>query len=276
MPLRFANTRTDRLAVDMTGVTPTSLAGKSLNDIRATSVFHGNRPTPLGELFTITGDAADLFWQFDGNASAVHSLGAEMTDGEIRVAGPIGRHAGERMRGGRIEINGNAGDFLGAEVAGGAIRVRGSAGDHVGAARVGSRRGMTGGTILIDGSAGQGVAARMRRGIIAIAGNAGESLGRDMLAGTILVFGAVGTHVGAGMRRGTIGLFGPVPTLLPTYRLACRGSLPMLALIKRELQAAAFAPPLLEKLTHPVELYHGDLLELGRGEILISAEILKA
>jgi formylmethanofuran dehydrogenase subunit C len=255
----------------MTGATPTSLAGKSLNDIRGTSVFHGNRPTPLGELFTINGDGADLVWQFDGNASAVHSLGAEMTAGEIRVAGSIGRHAGQRMRGGRIEISENAGDFLGAEMAGGAIRVRGNAGDHVGAAPVGASRGMTGGTILIDGAAGQGVAARMRRGLIAIAGNAGESLGRDMLAGTILVFGAAGVHVGAGMRRGTIGLFGPAPTLLPTYRLACRGSLPMLALIQHELQAAAFAPAGIEKLANPVDLHHGDLLELGRGEILISA-----
>jgi formylmethanofuran dehydrogenase subunit C len=271
MPLRFANTRTDRLAVDMTGVTPTSLAGRPLDAIRKTTVFYGNRATPLGELFTITGDPADLVWQFDGNASTVHSLGADMTAGEIRVAGPIGRHAGERMRGGRIEIKGNAGDFLGAEMAGGVIHVHGIAGDHVGAARVGASRGMAGGTILIDGAAGQGVGFRMRRGLIAIAGNVGESLGRDMLAGTILVFGAAGVHVGAGMRRGTIGLFGPRPTLLPTTRLACRGSLPMLALIHRELRAAAFAPPALDKLTHPVELHHGDLLQLGRGEILISA-----
>jgi formylmethanofuran dehydrogenase subunit C len=276
MPLRFANARTDRLAVDMTGVTPTSLAGKSLDVIRGTTVFHGNRPTPLGELFTISGDGADLVWQFDGNASAVHSLGADMTAGEIRVAGPIGRHAGERMRGGRIEIAGNAGDFLGAEMAGGSIRVHGNAGDHVGAARIGSPRGMTGGTILIDGAAGQGVGARIRRGLIAIAGNAGDDLGHDMLAGTILVFGAVGSQCGAGMRRGTIGLFGPPPTPLPTYRLACRGSLPMLALIQRELQAAAFAPAAIEKLTRHVELHHGDFLQSGRGEILISAEILNS
>jgi formylmethanofuran dehydrogenase subunit C len=275
MPLRFANARTERLAVDMTGVTPTSLVGKSLDAIRKTPVFHGNRPTPLGELFTISGDGADLVWQFDGNASIVHSLGAEMMAGEIRVAGSIGRHAGERMRGGRIEIAGNAGDFLGAEMAGGAIRVRGNGGDYVGAARVGCARGMTGGTILVDGATGQGVGVRMRRGLIAIAGNAGESLGRGMLAGTILVFGAVASPCGAGMHRGTIGLFGPAPTLLPTYRLAYRGSLPMLALIRRELQAAAFAPAAIEKLAHPVELHHGDLLQLGRGEILIAAETLK-
>jgi formylmethanofuran dehydrogenase subunit C len=272
MPLRFANTRADRLAIDMTGVTPTSLTGKSLNDIRRTSVLHGNRPTPLGDLFTISGDGADLVWQFDGNASAVHWLGADMTEGKIRVAGSIGRHAGERMRGGHIDVKGNASDFLGAEMVGGAIRVRGNAGNHVGAARVGSPRGMTGGAILIDGSAGQAVGARMRRGLIAVGGDVGESVGRDMLAGTVLVFGAVGVHVGAGMCRGTIGLFGPAPTLLPTFRVACRGSLPMLALIHRELQAAAFAPDSLERLTRPVKLHHGDLLELGRGEILIGVD----
>lgn len=272
MPLRIANKRTDRLPVDMAGVTPTSLAGKSLDEVRRTSVLHGNAPTPLGDLFTFSGDGGDMRWGFEGDTSAVHSLGADMTEGEIYVDGPIGRHAGARMRGGLIAITGNAGDFLGAEMGGGVIRVDGNAGDHVGAGYVGSPRGMTGGTIFIGGNAGHHVGERMRRGMIGVAGSAGDWVGARMLAGSIFVFGHCGQHPGASMRRGTIGLFGPAPpTLLPTFRLACRAPLPMLGLARTQLQREAFAIDAVSRLVEPVALYHGDFLELGRGEILIAS-----
>ena len=69
-----------------------------------------------------------------------------------------------------------------------------------------------------------------------------------------------------------IGLFDPTPpALLPTYRLACRASLPMLGLVARELRRENFAVDRLAQLKEPIALYNGDLLELGRGEILIPA-----
>ena len=73
------------------------------------------------------------------------------------------------------------------------------------------------------------------------------------------------------MRRGTIGLFGsePVP-LLPSFRHACRCRLEILRLIDRLLQTYEFPLPTpLGDTT--VDLYHGDLLEGGRGEILLPA-----
>jgi formylmethanofuran dehydrogenase subunit C len=271
MPLRIANARTDRIAVDFAGVTPESIASRSLDAVRRTPVRHGNRRVELGELFAIDGDPRDRTWRLDGDFSAVHWLGADMAAGEIFVDGPLGRHAGSGMRGGRLEVRGPAGDWLGAEMRGGAIRVRGDAGDFVGAAYAGSPRGMTGGTILVDGCAGRELGGRMRRGLIAAAGDVGDLPGLRMLAGTIVAFGRAGAHPGASMRRGTIGLFGgDPPALLPTFRRACRMALPMLNLIARLLHDEAFARSALARLAQPVDLYHGDLLELGRGEILLA------
>ncbi len=270
MSLRISNAGTDRIAVDLAGVTPESLAALSLDAIRRTSVLHGNRSEELGALFTIEGDAGDMEWQLNGDFSAVHGVGAGMSTGRIVFEGPVGRHAGAQMRGGRLEVQGNAGDWLGAEMRGGLIRVHGSAGDHAGSAYIGSPRGMTGGAILVDGDAGDSVAERMRRGLVAVAGNVGDRLGARMLAGTILVFGRCGALCGAGMRRGTIAVLGPEPpTLLPTFRLACRTSLPMLRLAAAELRRALFAVDRLPRLQLPVDLHHGDILDLGRGEVLV-------
>jgi formylmethanofuran dehydrogenase subunit C len=273
MPLRIANSRTDRIAVDFTGVTPAGLASLSVDGVRKAKVRHGNRDAELGELFEIDGTPSDAAWRLEGDFSAVHALSAGMTAGEIHADGPVGRHAGAGMHGGRIDVRGDAGDWLGAEMHGGVIRVRGSAGDFVGAAYRGSRRGMTGGTILIDGDAGDEVGARMRRGLIAIGGAAGDWFGMRMLAGTILVFGGCGASPGAALRRGTIAILGAdSPPLLPTYRLACRAPLPMLRLVGQQLRGESFAVDRLPRLAQAVELHHGDLLELGRGEILLPGD----
>lgn len=271
MPLVIANSRTDRVAVDFAGVTPDGLAPLSLDGVRKTRVRHGNRDAELGELFQVGGTPGDASWRLAGDFSAVHSLGAGMAAGEIHADGPVGRHAGAAMRGGRIDVRGDAGDWLGAEMQGGVIRVHGDAGDFVGSAYRGGRRGMTGGTILVDGDAGDEVGARMRRGLIAVAGAAGAWLGMRMLGGTILVFGPCGGGPGAAMRRGTIAVLGgEPPLLLPTYRLACRAPLPMLRLVGQQLRRESFAIDRLPRLALPVALHHGDLLELGRGEILLS------
>jgi formylmethanofuran dehydrogenase subunit C len=272
MSLRIANKRTDRLPVDLAGITPEAVAGLSLADVQRLKAPHGNREVELGELFAIDGNPSDAAWRMEGDFSAVHALGAGMTVGEIHVDGHAGRRLGAGMRGGRIDVQGSAGDFAGVEMAGGAIRIRGNAGDHVGAALAGSPRGMTGGVILIDGKVGDHVGELMRRGTIAVAGNACDWLGTRMLAGSIFVFGRCGQPPGASMRRGTIGLFGPEPSaLLPTFRLACRAPLPMLGLVRAELKREAFANDALQRLVEPVELYHGDFLELGRGEVLIAS-----
>ncbi|QDT75422.1 formylmethanofuran dehydrogenase subunit C [Lacipirellula limnantheis] len=271
MTLRLINRVDDQIPIEMPGLTPGLLARLSLDEIRRMPVRRGSREVLLGDLFLVNGDPTDEEWMVAGDCRNVHGMGSGSGSGSIVVLGPIGPRAGFAMRGGRIEICGNAGDWLGAEMRGGVIRVRGTAGSHVGAATPGAKRGMAGGTILIDGNAGDEVGVRMRRGLIAVAGSAGANLGFRMLAGTILVFGSTGPHVGMGMRRGTIGVFGsPPPTLLPTFQSGYHGPLPMLRMLQPQLASESFAPEQLSQLATAVELFHGDTLQLGRGEVLLA------
>ena len=77
-------------------------------------------------------------------------------------------------------------------------------------------------------------------------------------------------QLAAGMRRGTLGFFGAeLPPLLPTFRHACRYRPGVLSLIFGKLRARGF--PLPANLDTEVDLYNGDLIEGGRGEILLRA-----
>ncbi len=257
------------IPVEVEGITPDRLRDKPLAEIERLEVFLGNRQLPLAELFAVSGDPSDesLCWQ--GDLAGVHWIGAKMAGGSIRVEGPAGRHVGSEMSGGAIEVEGDAGDWVGGEMKGGLIRVRGRAGHLIGAAYRGSARGMTGGTILIDGQVGNEIGHTMRRGLLAVGGDAGDLAGFNMLAGSILIFGEAGIRPGAGMRRGTIGFFGAhPPPLLPTFRHACRYRPDILRLVLAHLRRHEF-PPAAGLADLEVELYHGDMIEGGRGEILV-------
>ena len=173
--------------VEIEGLTPDWACDKSLAEIERFEIFHGNRKMPLAEMFTVTGDASDKRFDFEGNLSGVHWIGAHMRSGQIHVHGPAGRHVGSEMRGGEIRVEGDAGGWVGCEMRGGLIHVQGNAGHLVGAAYRGSAKGMTGGTILVDGDAGNEIGLSMQQGIIAIGGAAGDMLGFNMTDGTILV-----------------------------------------------------------------------------------------
>ena len=255
--------------VEVEGIIPETVRGLSLDAIEKLPIYHGNTKPSLAEFFHVSGDPGDEVISWEGELSGVHWLGAQMRSGEMRIDGNVGRHLGSEMRGGLIEVAGSAGDWVGAEMHGGRIHVHGSAGHLVGSAYRGSPRGMTGGTIVIDGNAGNEVGHTMRRGLVAVGGNAGDLAGFNMLAGSILLFGETGIRHGAGMRRGTLGFFGASPLpLLPTFRFACRYQPQALSLIARQLQGLGFAPA--DTLTDgAVDLYNGDMIEGGRGEILI-------
>jgi formylmethanofuran dehydrogenase subunit C len=272
MPLRLEYHAESAVPVELDGVTPDRLAGRSGAEIERLEVLQGNRRVPLANLFRVAGDPSDGSIDLVGHLRGVHQIGRGMGAGVIRVRGDAGRHLGAGMSGGTIDIEGDAGDWVGCEMQGGVIRVSGSAGDHVGSAYPGSRRGMIDGTILIGGSAGAGCGRSMRRGLLAVGGACGHDVGFGMIAGTILVFGPCGERTGAEMRRGTIGLFGPGPHgLLPTFRPAGRFRPLFFRLIGRELERLGFPvwPGLsVDELT----LYHGDLLSLGKGEVWLRDE----
>ncbi|MFV1964171.1 MAG: formylmethanofuran dehydrogenase subunit C [Pirellulaceae bacterium] len=256
--------------LEVEGVTPDATADQSLAEIAKREVYLGNERVPLGDFFDLSGDAADGQMLWEGDLSGVHWIGAKMGTGHIRVAGNAGRHLGSEMRGGEIIVDGNAGDWTGGEMRGGAIRVHGNAGHLVGAAYRGSPVGMKGGTILIDGSAGNEVGHTMRRGMIVVGGRIGDLVGFNMLAGTVLALAECGIRHGAGMRRGTLGLFGsqPPPPMLSSFRHACRFRPEVMALILAKLLRYGFSFD--EALTGmDVDLFNGDMIEGGRGEILI-------
>jgi formylmethanofuran dehydrogenase subunit C len=253
--------------VELDGVVPDRVRGKSLAEIEKLRVQHGNERLPLAELFSVTGDSSEGRIEFEGDLAGVHYIGYGMLDGAIHVHGDSGGHIGGQMTGGQIEIDGNAGDWLGGEMRGGLIRVARDAGDHVGAAYHGSRKGMTDGTILIHGNVGSEVGSSMRRGTLAVGGSCGDAPGFNMIAGSIVVFGSCGIRPGVGMRRGTIALLGPQPTrLLPTFRYAGHFRPLFLALLFRELDRLGF-PADRGLLENELCLSHGDLVALGKGEV---------
>jgi formylmethanofuran dehydrogenase subunit C len=271
MPLTLQYRGETSVPVEIEGLTPEVVRDKPIAETEKFEIFHGNRKLPLAEFFDLSGDPADGEMIFQGDLSGVHWIGAHMSEGTVRVEGDAGRHIGSEMTGGEIHISGNAGDWVGGEMHGGLIHVRGNAGHLIGAAYRGSARGMTGGTLLVGGNAGNEIGHTMRRGMVVIGGSIGDVAGMNMLAGTVLTFGEAGIRHGAGMRRGTIGLLGPdPPPMLPTFRRACRYRPEMLAVVFAQLAQLDFDVP--ERVrSGMVDLYNGDLLEGGRGEILTMA-----
>src|SRR4030095_10736215 len=233
-------------------------------------IFQGNVKLPLAEFFAVSGDGGDDVHDWEGDLAGVHWIGTKMTAGRIGIHGHDRRHIGSEMRGGEIHVLGDAGDWLGGEMHGGLIHVRGRAGHLVGSAYRGSPKGMTKGTILVGGDVGNEIGHSMRRGLIAVGGNMEDLAGLNMLAGTILVFGESGIRHGAGMKRGTLAFLGKAPPLLPTFRRACRYRPEALHLIYRELRRHEFRVPD-ELFTCSYDLFNGDFLEGGRGEILLRA-----
>jgi len=269
MALKLTYKAETSVPVEIEGFTPTWACDKTLAEIGQFEIFHGNQKLPLGEMFDLEGDASDLQFDFHGDLSGVHWMGAQMGEGEIHIHGLGGRHIGSEMTGGTIHVHGDALGWVGAEMHGGLIHVHGNAGHLIGAAYRGSAKGMTGGTILVDGDVGNEVGLTMRRGMIAVGGRAGDMLGFNMIAGTVLVFGECGIRPGAGMRRGTLGLLGPnPPNMLPSFRFACTAKPQVLPVMFNELRSQGFSVDD-SLLATDCDVFNGDLVALGRGEIFV-------
>jgi formylmethanofuran dehydrogenase subunit C len=269
MPLSLTLRLKTNVPLEVEGITPDSVRGKSLAEIEKLEIFEGNAKSRLADFFAVQGDASDEVHQWSGDLTGVHWIGAKMESGKIVVEGNAGRHIGSEMRGGEIHVLGDAADWVGGEMHGGLIHVRGKAGHLIGAAYRGSAKGMTKGTILIGGDAGNEIGHSMRRGLIAIGGNIGDLAGINMLAGSIFIFGESGIRHGAGMKRGTIAFLGKTaPPILPTFRRACSYRPEVLPLIYRHLRRLEFAvSDELHKASY--DLYNGDFLTGGRGELLL-------
>jgi formylmethanofuran dehydrogenase subunit C len=259
-----------RIPVEVDGVLPEQLRGLSTDSIRRLSITQGNLRLDLGDLFEVSGSSdVDQTLVWEGDLGAVKRIGQGLSSGRIVVTGPAGMHLGSGMTGGSIEVAGDVSDWAGAEMRGGLIRIRGSAGDCVGGAYRGATRGMTGGEILIDGDAGDEVGRVMRRGLIAIGGSCGQFCGSKMIAGSIFVGRQVGERLGSGMKRGAIGALGGAKTeLLPTFERAGVVRPLFLLPFARRLRAAGMEG-LAQAMGCMLERWCGDLLTIGRGEVLL-------
>lgn len=131
---------------------------------------------------------------------------------------------------------------------------------------------MQGGFVYIQGNAGRELGHRMRRGTIAVSGDCGDYVGYEMLAGTIVVAGTAGAYAGLSMRRGTLILGGNRPDdLLAGFSHACTFQPPMMPLLAKDLAEQASDKMAAAVRQTRFDLYHGDLAQLGRGEILLPA-----
>jgi formylmethanofuran dehydrogenase subunit C len=269
MPLQLTYRAETSVPVEIEGLTPDWACDKSLAEIERFEIFHGNRKLPLAEMFTVTGDPTDRRFDFEGNLSGVHWIGAHMRSGQVFVHGPAGRHIGSELRAGEIRIEGNAGGWVGCEMRGGLIHVQGNAGHLVGAAYRGSAKGMMGGTILVDGDAGNEIGLSMQGGVIAIGGAADDMIGFNIAGGTVLVLGDSGIRPGAGMHCGTIALLGPTPPpILPSFRFDRTTQPEKLATVLREVRKKGLRVDE-SQLPADVDVYVGDLVAEGTGEVFL-------
>lgn len=253
--------------IDLSGVLPETLAGKSASEIAAMPLRLDGQPVALGELFAVTpGAGHGLVIEAEG--AQLDCLGKAMSAGLLRVEGSAGHYAGQDLRGGEVVIAGDCGDFAANGMRGGLLRIAGHAGDWLGAALIGERAGMAGGVVTVAGDAGERLGDRMRRGLILVRGQAGEACGARMLAGTLVVAGGCVGAPGFGLRRGSL-ILGRAPELLPaTFNDSGVVELSWLNLLRRH--AESFLPGVVPASARS-RRYQGDLACGGKGELLVPA-----
>lgn len=277
MPLKLTALDKFPTRVDASPLLPELLQDLSLAQIQETPLLLGNRTVTTGQLFKVAGSLSDGVMRFEGDLTRLHRIGRKMNRGRIEVHGSPAHECGAEMSGGTLAIHGDAGHSLGIQQCGGAIGVTGSVGDNLGGCYPGSLRGQRGGTILIAGNAGHGAGQSQRRGLIVVAGDAGDEAALAQRAGTLVIGGQVGARCAYDQRRGTVVFLSELgnewrnsgrfhsgycgrPVVLQLLARTIRRqaddvALELPSVFWERLDAASF------------QLWHGDVLELNRGEV---------
>ncbi len=221
MTVNLTLTTEPELPIEADTVTPSRFAGKSLAEIGALPVQHGNEIRELKDYFSIKGEAGetadDTEIVIDGDLKKVKMIGKGMNGGKITVNGDVGMYLGAEMIAGRIHVKGSVGAWAAAEMQGGNIQIEGDAADRLCAGYRGSIEGMSGGRVYVAGNTGREMAASMRKGFIAVKGNVAELAASRMQGGTIIVCGNLGERAGVGAKKGMIFVLGKLESLIPTY-----------------------------------------------------------
>jgi len=258
---------------DLTPLTPTALAGKSVDELKRLRLRYGRQRVALGDFFSVTENKSSGL-HLKGINEHCHRIGQGLKAGTIRVTGTVGDELGREMRGGIVAVKGNAGDGVGAGMIGGHIAVSGVAGDCVGGLVPGATRGMNDGLIQIGKSTGARTGERMRRGLIIVAEDTGVQTGARMIAGTVIVLGTCGPQVGISMRRGSILLAEAPLTMTPTFNDCGEFELSIIPIIRHYV--GGFSKKLARNLSifRYTRRWCGDIAYGGKGELLIAAQRL--
>ena len=256
-------------------ITPDAFTSRSLKEIKALKVHHGNREVDMGEYIHVQGKVAETPAEqiivVDGDARHIKYIGRGMTAGRIMIQGDVGMHTGSQMGGGEIAVAGNVADWAGAEMKGGILRVQGNAGNQLGAAYRGSSEGMTGGCILVKGGAGSEAGSFMRRGMMVVEGATGPFTGVHMNGGEIFVFGPLGKRAGAQAKGngGFIAALGGAAEVLPTYTYEATYTPDFMTLYLRQLANSLGVTNATRFIGVPLKRYRGDTAIGGSAEILV-------
>jgi formylmethanofuran dehydrogenase subunit C len=202
-------------------INPDVFKDKDTAEIAKLTVFEGNKPRKLSDLFKIEEDNLESpTITINGDVSEVRRIGMGMKSGEIVINGNVGMHLGEKMAGGKIIVNGNAGQWAGSSMKNGLIEIHGNANDYLASPYRGSTDGMKGGKIIVDGDVGADSGTYLQGGLIKIKGNnTGQFLGFHMSNGTIHVEKNASTRSGANMTGGKIIVSGTVEELMPSFTI---------------------------------------------------------
>ena len=254
--------------VDLSGLTPAALNGKSQTEIAALSIQTTRRVLTVGDLFDVQwGDLDEII--FEGGSERLDRVGAGLTCGRIRVVGEAGVEVGRAMTGGVLRIEGSTGPWAGSGLRGGILKIVGDTGERLGGPLAGETEGMNGGVIHVLGGAGARAGDRLRRGFILIEGAAADYAGSRMIAGTLAIGGKAGALPGYLMNRGTILLAGGADSMAPTFRDCGTFELVVARLLAAHV--APFSARLEAALRAPLRRFAGDLAALGKGEIFTPA-----
>jgi formylmethanofuran dehydrogenase subunit C len=143
--------------VDCRALTPNTLSGKALAEIKALRL---SAQHIVADVFDVTGE--------------------DVTHIVFKQARAVIHYVGYQMKAGQIIIEGDAGDFIGAAMQGGILVCKGNVGERAGDSM---RRGM----LLIEGDAGEYCASSMKAGTLGVLGKTGTRLGFGMKRGTLLL-----------------------------------------------------------------------------------------
>jgi formylmethanofuran dehydrogenase subunit C len=252
--------------VDLSEITPTGLAGRSLDAVLALPIGTTRSGLAVADVFSVSGtDAAEIV--FAGGSGRFDNVGRSLKNGTIRVEGDVGAFLGRGMKSGRIDVAGSVrGPYAATMMTGGVIAVAGDVPDATAASVPGAMHGMAGGLLVVGGSAGDLLGDRMRRGVIAVAGSAGALAGARMVGGTILA-ARLGRRAGQFMKRGTL-IAGAVDDIEPTFIPAGDYGAAFLAILRKWLRDEA-GPAAAALVPSDARRYRGDMASLGKGEILV-------